>query len=104
MQFLVVTKQTGSPSFEMLSSLMDGMDAWLAHWRSAGKLKDVWAFAGLGGGGGVVEVGSHEELEEVMAGFPWAAWSSIEIYALSDLDHSLAVNRAAFEQMAGGSA
>jgi muconolactone delta-isomerase len=104
MQFLVITKPSSAPPFEMLSPLMDGMNAWLAHWRSAGKLKESWAFAGLGGGGGIAEVASHEELEEIMVGFPWAPWSSIEIYALSDLDHSLAANRAALAQMTGGSA
>lgn len=103
MQFLVVTRQSAAPPVEMMLPLMDAMDAWLAQHRASGKIAQVWSFAGTGGGGGVVEVDSHEELDEIMGGFPWGPWSEIDIYPLSDLDRSLATNRAVFQQMMGSS-
>lgn len=103
MRFLIVTKQAAAPPMEMALPLMDAMDAWLAEHRASGKVKQVWNFAGLTGGGGVLEVDSHEELDDIMAGFPWGPWSTTEIYALSDLDHSLATSRAMFQQMMGAS-
>jgi muconolactone delta-isomerase len=41
----------------------------------------------------VVDVDSHEELDEIMAGFPFGPFSTTEVYALSDLDRSLAASR-----------
>lgn len=99
MKFLITTKQTSMPPPEMTFALMDAMDGWVAERRASGKLDSIWSFAGLSGGGGVVDVDSHEELDEIMSTFPWAPFSSIEIYALSDLDHSLKVFRAAVERM-----
>ena len=53
------------------------------HERAQGKAKALWAFAGTNGGG-VLEVESHEELDAIMARFPFAPFSTIEIIALSD--------------------
>ena len=83
----------------MIGPLIDAMAAWLAQGRQDGTLKAAWSFAGTQGGGGTAEVDSHERLDEVMAGFPFAPFSSIEVYPLSDLDKSLAANRAVVEQM-----
>ena len=46
-------------------------------------MKAVWGFAGTIGGGGVLEVESHEELDAIMARFPFAPFSSIEIIAIA---------------------
>ena len=99
MQFLIVTKPTNPPPPEIIAPLLDAMSAWLARGREDGTLSAAWSFAGTQGGGGIAEVDSHERLDEVMAGFPFAPFSSIEVYALADLDQSLAANRAVMEQM-----
>jgi len=99
MQFLVMTKQTTSPPPEMLLPLVGAMEAWVAAQRAAGKVRMIWSLAGAQGGGGVVEVESPEELDAVMAGFPFGPFSTIDVYALSDLDQSLVTYRNAVIQM-----
>jgi len=104
MQFLVITKQASPPPPEMLVPMIGAMEAWVAQHRASGKMKAVWAFAGSGGGGGVLEVESHEELDSIMARFPFGPFSTIEIIALSDLDKSLANARAFVGEMMAGMA
>ena len=99
MQFLIITKPTSPAPPEMFGPLLDAMTAWLAQGREDGTLQAAWSFAGTQGGGGIADVESHERLDEIMAGFPFAPFSSIEIYPLADLDRSLAANRAVMEQM-----
>ena len=84
--------------------MLDAMEAWVAQHRASGKAKAVWAFAGTNGGGGVLEVESHEELDAIMARFPFAPFSTIEIIALSDMDKSLANAKAFVEEMMAGMA
>ena len=52
----------------------------------------------------MLEVESHEELDAIMARFPFAPFSSIEIIALSDLDTSLANAKAFVQEMMAGMA
>jgi muconolactone delta-isomerase len=104
MQFLVITKPASPPPPEMLVPMIGAMEAWVAQHRASGKIKAVWAFAGTNGGGGVLEVESHEELDAIMARFPFAPFSSIEIIALSDLGQSLANGRAFVQEMMAGMA
>lgn len=99
MQFLVITKQASAPPLELSLPLMQAMEGWVAEQRAAGRVKAIWAFAGVPGGGGLVEVASHEELDELMIGFPFAPWSSIEVLAVSDLDHNLKANQAMLQRM-----
>ena len=99
MQFLIITKQSSPPPPEMAVPLLEAMEAWVAQHRASGKLTSIWGFAGVPGGGGVVEVDSHEELDAVMVGFPWGSFSTIEVVALSDIDQALAGAKAAFGQM-----
>ena len=49
------------------------------------KIVQHWAFAGLGGGGAILEVDSHEELNKIMNEFPFFSFSNIKILAMSDL-------------------
>jgi muconolactone delta-isomerase len=102
MQFLVITRQKTPAPPEMLMPLLGAMEAWVAQNRASGKATAVWGFAGTTGGGGVLEVESHEELDAIMSRFPFAPFSTVEIIALSSIDESLA-NAKAFvgEMMAG---
>jgi muconolactone delta-isomerase len=88
----------------MLVPMIGAMEAWVAQLRATGKAKATWAFAGTNGGGGVLEVESHEELDAIMARFPFAPFSTIEIIALSSLDESLANARAFVQEMMAGMA
>ncbi len=104
MQFLVITRQSTPPPPEMLVPMIGAMEAWVAQHRASGKATAIWAFAGTNGGGGVLEVESHEELDAIMARFPFGPFSTIEIIALSSLDESLANARAFVQEMMAGMA
>ena len=99
MQFLLIAKQANPAPPEIVVPLIEAMEAWLAQHRASGKLKSAWSFAGTNGGGGVLEVDSHEELDAVMSGFPFTPWSTIEQIALSDIDQGLGNAKATYQQM-----
>ena len=99
MQFLIITRQRTPPPPEMTLPLLGAMQAWMAQHRASGKIKSSWAFAGMPGGGGVIEVDSAEELDEIMAGFPLGPFSSIEVLALSDFDRNIEAVKVAFGRM-----
>jgi muconolactone delta-isomerase len=104
MQFLVITRQKTPAPPEMLMPMFGAMDAWLAQNRASGKVKAMWGFAGTIGGGGVLEVDNHEELDAIMSRFPFAPFSTTEIIALSDIDASLANAKAYVGEMLAGMA
>jgi len=99
MRFLVVSESRESMPMEMVLPAMHGMQAWLAEHRASGKLEHVWSFAGTDGGGGIVNVDSHEELDEIMSGFPFAQTSTVHVYPLADIDSSMKGAIASFEAM-----
>jgi muconolactone D-isomerase len=99
MQFLIITKQTNPPPPEMVIPLVEAMKAWMAANRASGKSKAIWSFAGTPGGGGIFDVDSHDELDELMIGFPFGPFSSIEVFPLADIDQTLEVLKANFEKM-----
>lgn len=92
MRFLVVTRSREAVPPEMSLPMMKMMQEWVAEHRSSGKMEQVWSFAGVVGGGGIMNVDSHEELDKIMGGFPFALYSDVAVYALADLDVSLADN------------
>ena len=104
MRCLVVTKQTIPMPPETVLGLFAAMKAWSARYIASGKLEQVWSFAGLNGGGGIFNVGSLEELDQIMAEFPLGPFSDRKIYGLVDLDTSLDTASKAFETMMGAAA
>ena len=83
----------------MAPVLIGAMRQWSHAHLESGKMEQIWNFAGLNGGGGIVNVSSHEELAEVMAGFPFAPFSHIEVYALSDLNAGMDAFEKVIQQM-----
>ena len=76
----------------------------MAQNRASGKATAAWAFAGTIGGGGVLEVESHEELDAIMSRFPFAPFSTVEVIALSNLEDSLNNAKTFVEEMLAGMA
>jgi muconolactone delta-isomerase len=52
-------------------------------------MEQSWGYAGLPGEGGILNVSSHEELDQIMIGFPLGPFSEIGVFALADIDKSL---------------
>ena len=104
MRYLVVTKQTTPMPPEMVPGLFAAMKAFSDRYTESGKVEQSWSFAGLSGGGAILNVGSLEELDEIMAEFPLRPFSHIEIYGLVHLHKSLDTASKAFEAMTGGMA
>lgn len=102
MKFLLVTKNRETVPMEMAMPMLQMMQAWVAENRASGKLLEAWSFAGTIGGGGILEVDSHEELDKVMAGFPFGQSSDMWVYPLADLDAALANAVTNFEAMMAG--
>jgi muconolactone delta-isomerase len=101
MRFLIVTQASSPFPPEMAMALTQAMKQWADTHRASGKMEQIWNFAGLAGGGGILNVDSHEELAAIMSGFPFAPFSKIEVYARSDLDAGLDAFTAAIQQMMG---
>ena len=100
MKFLVVTKAKMPPPPEIALSLVNAVDAWAQKYISSGKLEQIWGFAGLYGGGGIGNVNSPEELDEIMSEFPWALFSDTEIYTLIDFKTAQQNARRSMQAMA----
>jgi muconolactone delta-isomerase len=74
---------------DMALGLFDALSAWAKAHQEQGKLEQIWSFAGMPGGGGVANVGSLEEFDALMNGFPLSPFSTIQAYPLVDLEPSL---------------
>ncbi len=102
MRFLVITKGNHPLPMEQAGMITEAMQQWADTHRASGKMEQIWAFAGLPGGGGILNVDSHEELDDIMAAFPFGNWSETQIYPISDIDHTIATFRQIAAQMGGG--
>lgn len=102
MKFLVISKPTYPVPLEIAVDLNKAMMAWIDEHTKSGKIEASWAFSGLSGGGGIFNVDSLDELDTVMMGFPFAPFSEMEIFGLSDLAGRLERWQAMYEAMAAG--
>jgi len=102
MKFLVISHPKHPIPPEIGLQLIDAMEAWIRLQTHRVKIKETWSFAGTGGGGGILEVESLEELDAIMAGFPFGPFSDVQIYPLADLFESLQSTKQAMQAMAGG--
>jgi muconolactone delta-isomerase len=85
MRFLVTTEPKFLQPPEALPGLLDALVAWAEKYRKAGKFEAVWSRAGAQGGGGIANVDSLEELNEIMVEFPFGPFYEIHILPITDL-------------------
>jgi muconolactone delta-isomerase len=83
---------------EMAMPMLQAMRMWLAEHRASGRIVEAWSFAGVNGGGGILEVDSLDELDAVMGRFPYGQVSYVDVYPLCDLDAMLDRNEAMIAQ------
>lgn len=79
---------------------MEGMQGWIGKYKA--QFEQVWTFAGVSGGGGVLNVSSLEELDQIMTEFPFGPFSDTQVYGLLDLPESLERYKQTFAPMMGG--
>ena len=104
MRYLVVTTARSPLPPDMIMGLLDAMSEWAERYSAAGKIEQTWSFAGLRGGGGIMNVDSPEELDEIMTEFPFASFSKVRVYGLVDLQKSLDHGKKAIAAMMAGAA
>jgi len=103
-RYLVVSEQNSPIPPEMAPGLFAAMKAFSAGSIASGKAEQTWGFAGVQGGGAILNVESPEELDAIMAEFPFGPFSRTTIYSLVDLNRSLDNASKAFGAMMGGMA
>ena len=99
MRFLIVTKAMFPFPPEAAAGLVDATEAWRDRMTKEKKMEQAWSFAGINGGGGILNVNSAEELDAVMTEFPLGPFSEIQVYVLADIKSSLANLKRAIQQM-----
>jgi muconolactone delta-isomerase len=87
MRFLITTMPRHPIPPEIGLGLVAAMKAFSEKYRD--KTEQSWSFAGLAGGGAILNVDSHEELDKIMGEFPFGPFSKVKIRAMSDLATSL---------------
>ncbi len=100
MRFLVVSKAKQPPPPEMALGLVDATAEWARKHTASGKMEQVWSVAGAQGGGGILNVNSLEEMDAIMAEFPFGPFSDVEVSGLVDLETSFKNTKKAMQAMA----
>jgi muconolactone delta-isomerase len=101
MRFLIITKSKYMVPPDVMLGLVESMEPWQKKY--AGKLEQIWGFAGTQGGGGICNVESLDELDAIMTDFPFGSISDIEVLPLVDLPGSLERIKRALRAMGAGS-
>jgi muconolactone delta-isomerase len=99
LKFLVVTKSKTPFPPEMAQGLLDAVEGWAKKYTASGKIEQIWNFAGLQGGGGITNVNSLEELDDIMTEFPLGPFSDIEVYGLADFESGMRTLKQAVQSM-----
>ena len=100
MRFLVVSKSNQPPPPEMAMGLIDAMAEWVRKYTASGKFEQVWGVAGAQAGGGILNVNSLEEVDAIMAEFPFGPFSDVEVSGLVDIETTLKNAKQAIQAMA----
>ncbi|MBI4333313.1 MAG: hypothetical protein HY673_18770 [Chloroflexi bacterium] len=100
MRFLVTCKTKFPMPPEAAAGLADAMVGWSEKYLKEKKMEQVWGFAGVWGGGGILNVNSAEELDAIMIEFPFGPFVDIECYVLSDLKMAMSNMKKAVAAMA----
>ena len=101
MRFLVMTSQgAAQPPPEALPLILPAFKDWIHDRVKAGKIEAVFSYAEGGGGCGIANVTSHEELNELLVSSPLAPFTNYEVRALADFDKAIDNGIRAVEAMA----
>lgn len=104
MRALITAKAKFPLPMEQAAGLLQGFAAWREHYR--GQMESFYFFAAGNGGCGVVNA-DETAVFEMMASWPFAPFSEIELHPLLDGDQALKMFGEIMQQMmsaAGGQA
>ena len=87
MRVLLITRNEHPIPPEAALPLFQGFAAWREKYR--GNMESFFFFAGIAGGGGILNVPDEVALNKMMTEWPLAAFSKSEIYPILDGDIAL---------------
>ncbi len=99
MKFLVTIIQKQSPPPQIMPALVEATIQWMAQAKGGGKFDAIYSIAGQPGGLGIANVGSLEELNDIIAGYPMTPFCDVQTLPLSDIDQALAALREQVKKM-----
>jgi muconolactone delta-isomerase len=102
MKFLVISNPSFPVPAELALDLVNAMEAWIGEHTRSGKIEASWSYAGMNGGGGILNVESLDELDAIMLGYPYGPFSDVEAIPLVDLGGALERMKQGLQAMAGG--
>jgi len=99
MKFLIIDRggTIELPPSEVEAIFMRARD-WVKEKMDEGKIENAYALAGEMSSMMVLNVNSHEELDDALQDYPLSNYSVFEIYPLSDALHSYEKAAQAFKQ------
>ena len=87
MKFLVLASPAPAPAPPgVMAEAMKALKNWMADQMKAGVVDCSFGFAAGGGGCGIVNASSGEELQELLVGAPMGAFTSYEVRPLVDFN------------------
>jgi hypothetical protein len=87
MRALIVARQKTPPPMEMMPILVDGFQQWRDQHRD--RMEHFSFFASGSGGCGIVTVENEMELHKLVASWPLALYSDVQVEVLVDGDEAL---------------
>ncbi len=99
MKFLVTIIQKQSPPPEIMPALVEATIQWMAWAKGSGKFDAIYSLAGQPGGLGIANVGSLEELNDLVQVYPMTPFCNVQTLPLSDVDQALTTLREQVKKM-----
>ena len=98
MRFLI----TSTPRFpippELTTTVLGAMNDWVKRYTGSKKIEQLWGFVS-GGGGGILNVASHEELSAILSEMPFTPFADTRAEPLIPIEVGLNNFRQAMARM-----
>ena len=102
MRFALTGKTIHQIPPEMFPGLIDAAVAWANKYTTNKKVEHIWHFSGGMAGVIIVNVNSAEELNAMIAEFPFAPFAEMEVHALLDFRDAMQQIKQVVQAMAPG--
>ena len=89
MRYLVLTKPLFPWPPDKVGAFMESLIAWGRKYQAIGQMEDIWCYSGKPGGGGILNVQSHDEFNNIMIEFPLFQFSDTECIPISDFEQTI---------------